>query len=58
MNSGSSSAFSEYQIDTTEGYVSEPLVTSRPKVIEFAGTLVERTMNTSKANIPILVLIN
>jgi hypothetical protein len=42
----SSSALSAVQIETTDGYAVEPLVTSRPKVIPLAGIAIERKAET------------
>jgi hypothetical protein len=51
MNSGYSEAFGEYQIEITDGYALEPLVTSRPKVMPLAGIANESSaeMNTPRA---------
>ena len=45
----SSSASSAVQIETTDGYALEPLVTSRPKVMPLAGIAKE---SKAEMNIP------
>jgi hypothetical protein len=42
MNCASSSAVSEYHIETTDGYASAALVTSLPNVIALAGFMTEK----------------
>jgi hypothetical protein len=42
MNCASSSAVSEYQIETTDGYASAASVTSLPNVIALAGLVTEK----------------
>jgi hypothetical protein len=51
----SDSASSAVQIETTDGYAIEPLVTSRPKVIPLAGIAKD---NKAEMNIPSAISFN